>query len=67
MRKGSFFDGFLREKGVDIIAGGGGGVGGSSMAGEPLRDVLPIITVPYPPGQVFNILRIVDSRIYYSY
>ena len=25
MRKGSFFDGFLREKGVDIIAGGGGG------------------------------------------
>ena len=27
MRKGSFFDGFLREKGVDIIAGGGGGGG----------------------------------------
>ena len=48
MRKGSFFDGFFREKGVDIIAGGGGRGGGwrllywgrASMA-SPLGECLP--------------------------
>ena len=52
MRKGSFFDGFLREKGVDIIAGGGGGGGVApvilvqSEYGHTTRRVSTLFTTP---------------------